>query len=161
MNFISSSGPDSHLSLNSLQAAEATAKELQERSNSSSGPRRSAYAPPPVQTSFAPTYNVNRGGSIPSGTSRAFTNLGKRKLHDEDEWVWCVFIVKILSLFRLILLFSYFNDEDEPEDEMEYQPAPGSPAALGRQSTDTKGAESDDSDDPLDAYMQNIEVSLS
>lgn len=55
-------------------------------------------------------------------------------------------------------LFSYFNDEEEPEDELEYQPAPGSPAAEGKKPFDNNGAESDDSDDPLDAYMQNIEV---
>lgn len=93
MNFISGSGPDSHLSLSSLQAAEATAKELQGKSNSSSGPRPSAYAPPPAfaggppvaQTSFAPTYSAHRAGGGPSGTSRAFTHLGKRRLQDEDE----------------------------------------------------------------------------
>ncbi|VUZ51914.1 unnamed protein product [Hymenolepis diminuta] len=144
MNFISGSGPDSHLSLSSLQAAEVTAKELQGRSNSSSGPWSSAYAPPPAftsgppvaQTSFAPTYSAHRAGGGPSGTSRAFTHLGKRRLQDEDD---------------------YFNDEEEPEDELEYQPAPGSPAAEGKKPFDNKGAESDDSDDPLDAYMQNIE----
>ncbi len=103
MNFISASGPQSHLSMNSLQAAEATARDLQERSGNSSTSRPSAYAPPPAssfvgappvaQTSFAPGYNPQQRRSGPGGgssggggsASRAFSNLGKRRMHDDDE----------------------------------------------------------------------------
>ncbi|KAM7537394.1 hypothetical protein Aperf_G00000074743 [Anoplocephala perfoliata] len=148
MNFISASGPDSHLSLNSLQAAEAAARDLQERSTNSSRPRSTAYAPPssfvggpPVaQTSFAPSYNAQQKSGGSSG--RAFTHLGKRRMQDDDD---------------------YFNEDEEPEDELEYQPAPGSPAANeggGRAAANnfaSKGLNSDDSDDPLDAFMQDIE----
>ena len=48
----------------------------------------------------------------------------------------------------------YFNDDGEEaaagEDDMGYQPAPGSP---GQQSSSDS-----DSDDPLEAYMAGIEV---
>ena len=50
---------------------------------------------------------------------------------------------------------------------MEYQPAPGSPAAQGDRggvgsegAYDDKDAASDESDDPLDKYMQEVEVSI-
>jgi len=39
---------------------------------------------------------------------------------------------------------------------LEYQPAPDSPGREAKRS----GSESDDSVDPLDAYMQGIDVSL-
>lgn len=95
MNFISSSGPQSHLSMNSLQATEATALDLQQRSGDSSRPAAFAppssfgAAPPVAQSSFAPGYNPQKrnssGGS--SGSLRAFSNLGKRRMHDDDEYV--------------------------------------------------------------------------
>lgn len=95
MNFISASGPDSHLSLNSLQAAEDTARDLQERSINSSRPRSTAHAPPssfvggpPVaQTSFAPSYSSQQKSGGSSGSSRAFIHLGKRRMQDDDEYV--------------------------------------------------------------------------
>ncbi|VDK39191.1 unnamed protein product [Taenia asiatica] len=147
MNFISASGPQSHLSMNSLQAAEMTAQELQDRSNDPSKVRSSAYPPPPsfsgappkAQTSFAPGYNPQRTSG---GSSRAFSHLGKRRMQDDDD---------------------YFNDDEEKDDELEYLPAPGSPAAQGSRggrkagSPADKAADSDDSDDPLDKFMQGIE----
>ncbi|CDS42068.1 ATP dependent RNA helicase DDX42 [Echinococcus multilocularis] len=147
MNFISASGPQSHLSMNSLQAAEMTAQELQDRSNDPSKARSSSYPPPPsfagapprAQTSFAPSYNPQRANG---GSSRAFSHLGKRRMQDDDD---------------------YFNDDEEKDDELEYLPAPGSPAAQGGRgggetvSPADKAADSDDSDDPLDKFMQGIE----
>ena len=49
---------------------------------------------------------------------------------------------------------SYFDDDAEEEDQgaaLEYQPAPDSP-------TRNAPEEDSDSDDPLDAFMQGIEV---
>lgn len=48
----------------------------------------------------------------------------------------------------------YFNEDDEDEDkkkeaELPYQPAPGSPGA--------KKEDSDSEEDPLDAFMANLE----
>ncbi|VDD75390.1 unnamed protein product [Mesocestoides corti] len=153
MNFISASGPQSHLSMNSLQATEATVQELRQRSADNSVSRPSAYAPPsfmgapPVaQTSFAPGYNPQRkcAPTGSSGNSRAFSNLGKRRMHDDDD---------------------YFNDDEaEKDDELEYLPAPGSPAAQsghgGACEQEDKGAISDDSDDPLDKFMEGIESNV-
>ena len=51
-------------------------------------------------------------------------------------------------------VFRYFDDDGEEaaadNDDMAYQPAPGSP---GQQASSDS-----DSDDPLEAYMANIEV---
>jgi len=47
--------------------------------------------------------------------------------------------------------FSYFDDDNGGEDA-EYQPAPGSPGQDGSK------ADHSDSDDPLDAFMEGIEV---
>lgn len=60
------------------------------------------------------------------------------------------------------LVFRYFeDDEDEGEeggDNLEYQPAPDSPGAAD---TNKANADSDnDSVDPLDAFMEGINVSL-
>ncbi len=50
---------------------------------------------------------------------------------------------------------SYFEDDEEvnPED-LEYQPAPGSPSLDAGKGN----ASSDSEDDPLDAFMAGIEV---
>ena len=92
MNFISASGPQTHLSMSSLQAAEATTRELQERSKDISRTGSSAYpppsfvgAPPVPQSSFAPSYNPHKSASGSSSSSRAFSHLGKRRMHDDDE----------------------------------------------------------------------------
>lgn len=57
--------------------------------------------------------------------------------------------------------FRYFEDDEVDEggedDNLEYQPAPDSPGAA-----DKSGNKSDDSDesvDPLDAFMEGINVS--
>ena len=51
---------------------------------------------------------------------------------------------------------SYFdNVPEESEADLAYQPAPGSPSYKENE----KDVESDGSDDPLDAFMQEIEVS--
>lgn len=77
-------------------------------------------------------------GSMPQNTAskvmpgRSFgyhTNIGKKRAANEDE---------------------YFDLEDE-EENLEYQPAPGSPGADGNKKDDS------DSDDPLDAFMADIE----
>lgn len=60
------------------------------------------------------------------------TNIGKRRARNEDE---------------------YFDDDDE-EGDLEYQPAPGSPGA------DDKNKDGSDSDDPLDAFMADIEAEV-
>ena len=52
--------------------------------------------------------------------------------------------------------FRYFEDDEEGNaDDLEYQPAPGSPT-LEKQD---QGDSSDSEDDPLDAFMAGIEVS--
>lgn len=50
---------------------------------------------------------------------------------------------------------SYF-DEDEGVNDQYYQPAPGSPSA--EQHSSRYDNNSDDEDDPLEAYMSGIEV---
>jgi hypothetical protein len=56
----------------------------------------------------------------------------------------------------MLFLFRYFDEEDEAaSSNLEYIPAPGSPSY-----DDTKKAKQESSDseeDPLDAYMANIE----
>ncbi|VDK45975.1 unnamed protein product, partial [Dibothriocephalus latus] len=51
----------------------------------------------------------------------------------------------------------YFND-DEGGEELEYQPAPGSPAGQATDEAGNEATESDDSDDPLDKFMESIEL---
>lgn len=58
------------------------------------------------------------------------TNIGKKRARNEDE---------------------YFEEEDE-EDNMAYQPAPGSPG-------EEKNEESEE-EDPLDAFMADIETEV-
>ena len=54
----------------------------------------------------------------------------------------------------------YFDDDEEDNaDDLEYLPAPGSPT-LGGKAGPQKEEESDDSDDPLDAFMAGIEVGM-
>ena len=64
------------------------------------------------------------------------------------------------------MLFRYFEDDDEEVknlNDLEYQPAPGSPTlermASGRQK-DSDDSDSDGSDDPLEAFMADIEVRI-
>uniref|UniRef100_A0A0X3P7G9 RNA helicase n=2 Tax=Schistocephalus solidus TaxID=70667 RepID=A0A0X3P7G9_SCHSO len=161
MNFLSANGSNTSLSMNSLQATEAAMKALQERSESAAGDGhgtrmvvtqggRAAYAPPSplsvslppgAQTRFAPGRSLPHesvgvgSGTTSGGASRAFSNLGKRRMHDDDD---------------------YFNDDEEGE-ELEYQPAPGSPAGQTMDEASNDVVESDDSDDPLEKYMASIE----
>ncbi len=71
----------------------------------------------------------------------------------------------VLSQYHMHVCFtnctcSYFEDEDEQNgDDLEYQPAPGSPGAPQDKGSDSD--EDDDSDDPLEAFMEGIEVSSS
>ncbi|XP_069110146.1 LOW QUALITY PROTEIN: ATP-dependent RNA helicase DDX42-like [Argopecten irradians] len=75
----------------------------------------------------------NAGGRFMPGRSFGYsTNIGKRRARNEDE---------------------YFDDDDE-EGDLEYQPAPGSPGA------DDKNKDGSDSDDPLDAFMADIEAEV-
>ena len=55
----------------------------------------------------------------------------------------------------LYFLFRYFEDEGEDLENLEYQPAPGSPSA--DRNVDNSPASSD-SDDPLEAFMTGIKV---
>ena len=52
----------------------------------------------------------------------------------------------------IVLLIRYFDEEDDEEDNMAYQPAPGSPG-------EEKKEDSED-EDPLDAFMADIEVRM-
>lgn len=81
-----------------------------------------------------------------------------------EPYVFLVLILTLIFYADVLVPSSYFNEDEEPEDELEYQPAPGSPAAnegggraAANMATD-KGLESDGSDDPLDMFMQDIEV---
>ena len=59
----------------------------------------------------------------------------------------------------LLASYSYFEDAADDVDpaDLMYLPAPDSPT---RKVDDAAGKDSDDSDDPLDAFMQGIEVWL-
>lgn len=50
----------------------------------------------------------------------------------------------------------YFEDDDEDGENLEYQPAPGSPSFTPGED----GNASDESDDPLEAFMAGIEVCM-
>lgn len=55
------------------------------------------------------------------------------------------------------MAFRYFEDDEEEEgnaEDLEYQPAPDSPSHAAGED----GAESDESVDPLDAFMAGVEV---
>lgn len=54
------------------------------------------------------------------------------------------------------MLCSYFEQEDEVkiQEDLEYQPAPGSPSYVKK---DENHSDSD-SDDPLEAFMSGIDV---
>lgn len=82
--------------------------------------------PPGTDTlGFAP------GSTLFPGRSYNFsTNIGKKRVKSEEE---------------------YFEDEDEDNPDLEYQPAPGSPGV------EKESSDSSDSDDPLDAFMASIE----
>jgi len=63
------------------------------------------------------------------------------------------------------LFFRYFEDDDDDPrsaNDLEYQPAPGSPTldrmkAAGKNNKDSSDS---DSDDPLESFMADIEVSV-
>ncbi|KAK3108954.1 hypothetical protein FSP39_019665 [Pinctada imbricata] len=87
--------------------------------------------PPPSGLSGMPGSGGGAGSKFMPGRSFGYhTNIGKKRARNEDE---------------------YFDDEDE--DDMAYQPAPGSPGA--------KKNDDSDSDDPLDAFMAGIEKEVS
>ncbi|XP_013391796.1 ATP-dependent RNA helicase DDX42 isoform X2 [Lingula anatina] len=84
-----------------------------------------------------PGFSLNFGGAA----SRAFghgTKIGRRRIKSEED---------------------YFDDDDEAvnEADLEYQPAPGSPGHDGKGDSKEGGYGSDESDDPLDAFMANLE----
>lgn len=63
----------------------------------------------------------------------------------------------ILSSF-VLWIRRYFEEEEEPESSsLEYIPAPGSPTAK----PSLASQDSDDEEDPLDAYMSGIEKQVS
>lgn len=62
------------------------------------------------------------------------------------------------------LVWSYFDEEEKPvenPDDLEYQPAPGSPSGAGRSHEESEDTEAkpaaDDDDDPLDSFMADID----
>lgn len=70
--------------------------------------------------------------------------------------------VIIIEIFILLSIFlsnrRYFEEEEEPESSsLEYIPAPGSPTAK----PSSANQDSDDEEDPLDAYMSGIEKQVS
>ena len=68
-----------------------------------------------------------------------------------EYWPWVHHCVQHLWTVLMLECFSYFDDDNGGEDA-EYQPAPGSPGQDGSK------ADHSDSDDPLDAFMEGIEV---
>ncbi len=48
----------------------------------------------------------------------------------------------------------YFEDDEEGADDLEYQPAPGSPTLDAQKDSDDSGSE----EDPLEAFMAGIQV---
>ncbi|XP_064613626.1 ATP-dependent RNA helicase DDX42-like [Liolophura sinensis] len=74
----------------------------------------------------------SRSGFMPGRSLGYHTNLGKRRVRSEEQ---------------------YFEDDDEDGENLEYQPAPGSPSFTHGED----GNVSDESDDPLDAFMAGIE----
>jgi hypothetical protein len=70
--------------------------------------------------------------------------------------------VKLLGILMrndetCVLFWRYFDDDDEEQNinDLEYMPAPGSPVL---NQTDKHDSDSDNSEDPLDAFMADIEV---
>ncbi|XP_029638136.1 ATP-dependent RNA helicase DDX42 isoform X1 [Octopus sinensis] len=78
------------------------------------------------------TLGFTPGSTLFPGRSYGFhTNIGKKRVKSEEE---------------------YFDDDDDENLDLEYQPAPGSPGV-----DKEEGDDNSDSDDPLDAFMANIE----
>ncbi|CAL8096293.1 unnamed protein product [Calicophoron daubneyi] len=147
MNFISASGPHESLSTSKLRE-EGPGEYFRSGYSSSalaSDASRSggaAVPPPPSISRRSRGYSdpnevcpsVNTSSLVPGhgSSSRAFANLGRKRIVDDED---------------------YFLEEEDAAN-LEYQPAPGSPAAT---KNDQKVSDSDDSEDPLDKFMENIE----
>ncbi|CAH8823776.1 unnamed protein product [Trichobilharzia szidati] len=150
MNFISGSGPQHSLSTHSLFNEDASDEQHRKSGNKSSSSNHSriggASVPPPPSLGYRNSkgytdpnevlmqhsaFAGTQGGS--SSMPRAFANLGRKRVADEDD---------------------YFLEDDDP-GQLEYQPAPGSPAA-NKVNSNEADVQSDDSDDPLDQFMANI-----
>ena len=76
-------------------------------------------------------------------------------------------IAIIFHVNRSVHVFCrYFEDDDDEQkslNDLEYQPAPGSPTLERLNAGGAKGSDdsdSDDSDDPLESFMAGIEVIL-
>ncbi|CAH8492355.1 ATP-dependent RNA helicase ddx42 [Schistosoma haematobium] len=147
MNFISGSGPQHSLSTHSVFKDEKSDVNRQSDDYKNTKPSNfirtgGASVPPPPSLGS----RNSRGYSDPNevlinhsafagtqgGSTRAFANLGRKRVADEDD---------------------YFLEDDDTNN-LEYQPAPGSPAATKR--SDQVDLQSDDSDDPLDQFMAGI-----
>ena len=61
-----------------------------------------------------------------------------------------MYIESIVFYKDAFVFFSYFDDNDD--NNLEYQPAPGSPGQQEGKQEDSEG------EDPLDAFMAEIEV---
>ncbi|VDO89980.1 unnamed protein product [Schistosoma curassoni] len=151
MNFISGSGPQHSLSTHSVFKDEKSDVNRQSddyKNTKSSNFIRTGGASVPPPPSLGS--RNSRGYSDPNevlinhsafagtqgGSTRAFANLGRKRVADEDD---------------------YFLEDDDTNN-LEYQPAPGSPAATKR--PDQADVQSDDSDDPLDQFMAGINVNI-
>ncbi|KAA0183756.1 ATP-dependent RNA helicase DDX42 [Fasciolopsis buskii] len=148
MNFISASGPQTSLSTSRLSeegpgdyfrsgySSSALASDVS-RSGGAAVPPPSSLSRKPRGYSDPNEVFTKQGTMVPThsvSSSRAFANLGRKRVVDEDD---------------------YFLDEEE-QSNSEYQPAPGSPGAVRKGGGGDKD-DSDDSQDPLDKFMENIE----
>lgn len=95
---------------------------------------------PSKQALEQPGFSLNLGAHGHQHSGYYGTNIGKKRYKEESE---------------------YFEDDEDDEEQtstqnLEYQPAPDSPGREAKRS----GSESDDSVDPLDAYMQGIDKAV-
>ncbi|KAH8849397.1 ATP-dependent RNA helicase DDX42 [Schistosoma japonicum] len=148
VNFISGSGPQHSLSTHSVFNDDNTDVHGQSGDYKNTKPSNfvragGASVPPPPSLSSRNSKGYSDPNEIlinhtaftgtqGSGSTRAFANLGRKRVTDEDD---------------------YFLEDDDTNN-LEYQPAPGSPAAVKR--SNQADAHSDDSDDPLDQFMAGI-----
>lgn len=73
-------------------------------------------------------------------------------------------MVSIRNDRYLYLMSRYFEDDDEDHrgGDLEYQPAPGSPTLNKKAElkSNSSSSSSESEDDPLDAFMAQVEVTL-
>lgn len=73
---------------------------------------------------------------------------------------WCIYVyILCIYIYIHVLISSYFEDEEEDSSNVDlpYIPAENSPT---RQQFHSKPADSDSDDDPLEAFMAEVEASI-